>query len=84
MSTADQIRVAELTGAASHHAKWRPLAADERDAAAAAPRELAAGRADLLAQVAGLLPVISGGIDAERPARERRLREASRRGGWPL
>jgi hypothetical protein len=44
MSTADQIRVAELTGAARHHAKWSPLTADERDAAVAALRELAAGR----------------------------------------
>jgi hypothetical protein len=54
MSTADQIRVAELTGAARQHARWRELAADERDAAVAALRELAAGRADM-AQVAGLL-----------------------------
>jgi hypothetical protein len=29
MSTADQIRVAELTGAARHHAKWHPLTADD-------------------------------------------------------
>jgi len=55
MSTADQIRVAELTGAARYHAKWRPLTAGEHAAAVAALRELAAGRADLLAQVAGLL-----------------------------
>ena len=61
MSTADQIRVAELTGAARHHAKWSPLTADERDAAVAALRELAAGRADLLAQVAGLLEGFSEG-----------------------
>ncbi len=55
MSTADQIRVAELTGAARHHARWRELTADEHDAAVAVLRELAAGRADLLAEVAGLL-----------------------------
>jgi hypothetical protein len=33
MSTADQIRVAELTGAARHHARWRELTPDEHDAA---------------------------------------------------
>ncbi len=61
MSTADQIRVAELTGAARHHARWRELTPDERDAVVAALRELAAGRADLLAQVAGLLEGFSEG-----------------------
>src|SRR5262245_20218948 len=55
MSTADQILTAQLTGAARHHARGRPLTAGEHDAAVAALRELAAGRADLLAQVAGLL-----------------------------
>jgi hypothetical protein len=55
MSTAGQIRVAELTGAARHHARWRELTPGEHDAAVAALRELAAGRTDLLAQVAGLL-----------------------------
>ena len=55
MSTADQILTAQLTGAARHHARWRPLTADQHDAAVAALRELAAERADLLAQVAGLL-----------------------------
>jgi hypothetical protein len=39
MSTADQIRVAELTGAARHHAQWRPLTADEHAVAVAALRE---------------------------------------------
>jgi hypothetical protein len=61
MSTADQIRVAELTGAARHHARWRELTPDEHDAAVAALRELAAGRADLLGQVAGLLEGSSEG-----------------------
>jgi len=61
MSTADQIRVAELTGTARHHARWRELTPDEHDAAVAALRELAAGRADLLAQVAGLLEGFSEG-----------------------
>jgi acyl-CoA reductase-like NAD-dependent aldehyde dehydrogenase len=70
MSTADQTRVAELTGAARHHARWRELTPDERDAAVAALRELAAGRADLLAQVAGLLEGLSEGQPDEPLIRE--------------
>lgn len=61
MSTSDQVRVAELTGAARHHARGRELIPDERDAAVAALRELAAGRADLLAQVAGLFEGLAAG-----------------------
>ena len=51
----DRILVAELTGEARHHAKWRDLTEAEEAAAVDALRDLAAGRADLLAQVAGLL-----------------------------
>ena len=61
MSAADQILTAHLTGTARHHARQRPLTAGEHDAAVAALRELAAGRADLLAQVAGLLEGFAGG-----------------------
>jgi hypothetical protein len=49
----DRILVAELTGTARHHARWRELAQDEQDAAVTELHELAGGRADLLAQVAG-------------------------------
>ena len=52
---ADRILVAELYGEAKHHAKWSELTADEEDAAVAGLRELAGGRADLLAEVAGIL-----------------------------
>ena len=39
---------------ANHHGKWRELTKEEEEAAAAAElRELAAGRTDLLAEVAG-------------------------------
>jgi len=55
MSTQDQITVARLHGTARHHARWRELTAAEHDAAVAALRELAGGRADLLAHVAGIL-----------------------------
>lgn len=51
----DRILVAQLMGEARHHAKWRGLTAAEEAAAVAALRHVAAGRADLLAQVAGLL-----------------------------
>src|SRR5215472_11064274 len=61
MSTTDQILTAQLTGAARHHARRRPLTAGEHDAAVAALRELTAGRADLLAQVAGLLEGLAEG-----------------------
>jgi hypothetical protein len=52
---ADRLLVAELYGEARHHAKWRELTEDEESAAVAALRDLAGGRADLLAEVAGIL-----------------------------
>jgi hypothetical protein len=58
---ADRILVAQLTGEAGHHAKWRELSSDEETAAVAALRELAGGRADLLAEVAGVLEGARGG-----------------------
>jgi hypothetical protein len=61
MNTADRILAAQLTGAARQHARWRPLTAGEDDAAVAALRELAAERANLLAQVAGLLEGFAAG-----------------------
>src|SRR5258707_7107444 len=50
---ADRILVAQLTGEARHRARWRELSGDEAAAAVAGLRELAGGRADLLAEVAG-------------------------------
>jgi len=52
---ADRLLVAQLTGEARHHAKWRDLTADEETTAVAELRTLAGGRADLLAEVAGVL-----------------------------
>jgi hypothetical protein len=52
---ADRLLVAEIWGEARHHAQWRDLTADEEAAAVAEIRELAGGRADLLAEVAGIL-----------------------------
>jgi hypothetical protein len=58
---ADRILVAQLTGEARHRARWRELTADEEAAAVAELRALAAGRADLLAEVAGILEGASEG-----------------------
>jgi hypothetical protein len=58
---ADRILVAEIWGEARHQARWRDLTEDEEAAAVAALRELAAGRADLLAEVAGVLEGASEG-----------------------
>ena len=52
---ADRLLIAELHGEARHHAKWRDLTEAEAAAAVAALRDLPGGRADLLAEVAGIL-----------------------------
>jgi len=58
---ADRILVAQITGTARRHARWRDLTADEKTAAIAELTELAVGRADLLAEVAGVLEGASEG-----------------------
>ena len=58
---ADRILVAQLAGEARHHAKWRRLSREEETAALAGLRALAGGRADLLAEVAGILEGASDG-----------------------
>ena len=57
----DRLLVSRIRGAACHHASRRELTADERAAAVAALRELAGGRADLLAEVAGLTEGLAEG-----------------------
>jgi hypothetical protein len=66
---ADRILVAQLTGEARHHAKWRPLTEEEEAVALAELRALAAGRADLLAEVAGIFEGTSEGELDESLAR---------------
>ena len=66
---ADRILVAQLTGEARHRARWRELTADEEAAAVAELRALAAGRADLLAEVAGIFEGASEGRHDEPLAR---------------
>ena len=53
--------MAQLTGEARHHAKWRQLTEEEEAVALAELRALAAGRADLLAEVAGIFEGTSEG-----------------------
>jgi hypothetical protein len=67
---ADRILVAQLTGEARFRAKWRPLTGDEEAAAVAGLQALAGGRADLLAEVAGLLEGASEGRPDEPLARQ--------------
>jgi hypothetical protein len=63
---ADRILVAQLTGTAKHHARWRELTEAEQAVAVAELRELAAGRADLLAEVAGTLEGFAEGSCTNR------------------
>jgi hypothetical protein len=67
---ADRILIAEIYGEARHRARWRELTADEEAAAVAELRELAGGRADLLAEVAGVLEGTSEGEMDEPLARQ--------------
>jgi hypothetical protein len=67
---ADRILAAQLHGTAKWHAKWRELTEDEHGAAAGELRELAAGRADLLAHVAGIIEGFSEGQLDEPRARQ--------------
>jgi hypothetical protein len=69
-SQADRMLVAGITGEARHRAKWREVSSDQEAAAVAALRELAAGRADLLAEVAGILEAASEGELDEPLARQ--------------
>jgi hypothetical protein len=51
---ADRVLAARITGTAARYARGRPLIEVEEAKALASLTELAAGRADLLAEVAGL------------------------------
>ena len=88
---ADRILVAQLHGEARHHAKWRELTEAEETAAVTELRDLADGRADLLAEVAGILEGASEGELDEPLARQAAMlcrkagltRERSRHGSRP-
>jgi hypothetical protein len=53
-SDPDRILVVQLGGTARRHSRWHALTAEEEAAAVAELREVAGGRADLLAEVAGV------------------------------
>ena len=65
----DRLLVAEITGEARHRARWRPLTDEEEATALTELRALAGGRADLLAQVAGIFEGTSEGEPDEPLAR---------------
>lgn len=67
---ADRLLVAQLTGTARHHARWRDLTDDEETAAVDELRELADGRSDLLAEVCGIFTGTSEGELDEPIARQ--------------
>ena len=67
---ADRLLIAELYGEARGRARWRELTEAERGAAVTALQELAGGRADLLAEVAGILEGAREGEPDEPLARQ--------------
>ena len=69
-SQADRLLVAELYGEARHRARWRELTEAEESAAVAELQKLADCRADLLAEVAGILEGTSIGEMDEPLARQ--------------
>ena len=66
----DRLLIAELHGTAGHHARWGGLTEAEEAAAVGELRDLADGRADLLAEVAGILEGASEGELDEPLARQ--------------
>ena len=66
----DRLLVAEIYGEARHRARWRDLSGEEETAAVAGLRTLAGGRADLLAEVAGIFEGTSEGEPDEPLARQ--------------
>ena len=62
----DRLAVARLSAIAQRHARWRELTEAETAAARAELQEIAGGRADLLAETAGLLLGFHEG-DLEEP-----------------
>ena len=67
---ADRLLIAEIWGEARRRARWRELTEAEEIAAVGALRELAGGRADLLAEVAGILEGAREGEPDEPLARQ--------------
>ncbi|MGH3185286.1 MAG: hypothetical protein ACRDOE_25750, partial [Streptosporangiaceae bacterium] len=79
---ADRILIAEIWGEARRRARWRELSSDEEAAAVAELAELAAGRADLLAEVAGVLEGASEG-EPDGPLARQAAQLCRKAGGDP-
>jgi hypothetical protein len=60
---ADRMQVAQLPWDTRHRARWREVNSDEEAVAVAELRALAGGRADLLADVAGIEGAPEGELD---------------------
>ena len=67
---ADRILIAKIWARRQHRARWRELSSDEEAAAVTVLRGIAVGRADLLAEVAGVLEGASEGEFGELLARQ--------------
>jgi hypothetical protein len=74
----DRILVARLDGIARRHARWGGLTEAEKAAGAAELREVADGRTDLLAEVAGLALGTAEGKGQEYEARGQAVAELCR------
>jgi hypothetical protein len=73
-SSADRLLFAEIAAMAGRHARWRPLTAAEEADAIDELTKAAAGRADILAEYAGLaLGCHEHEIDADRYQRAAEL-----------
>jgi hypothetical protein len=77
----DRLLVARLAGIALRHVWWGALTEDEKAAGAAELRKIAGGRADLLAEVAGIALGAAEGKAPERQAQAQAIVELCRRAG---
>ncbi len=77
----DRLLAARLTGIAQRNARWGALTDDEKTARAAELREVADGRADLLAETAGLALGTTEGKGEEYRAQGQAIAELCRMAG---
>jgi hypothetical protein len=77
----DRLLVARLTGIARRHARWGSLDEEGRAAGSAELREAAAGRGDLLAEVAGVALGTSQGKGEEYGAQSQAVAGLCRSAG---
>jgi hypothetical protein len=80
-SDPDRLLLARISGVARRHARWGGLTDAEKAAGAAELREVAGGRAHLLAEEAGLALGSAAGQGAEYEARGRAVAELCRMAG---